>query len=385
MTAIGLLRGTRVLDLGSEALAYAGRVLAELGAEVILVEPPGGSPLRRVPPLVEGEDGTAVSAGFLAYAAGKRSVTIDEGCPDGRSRRDLLVASADIVLLGDPAGSGGPDLDERALRLVNDDLIAVSATGFGRTGVHRNWRGSDTVAWASSGLTFPLGDPDRPPVVAPLGLTNAVSSLNACMGALLALRARRARGSGQAVDISMQEAALSVSMEAGPQMAVEGLVPGRVPRARLAGLGVISGPNGTTVDIAAFLPGQWDSLAAWIAEILGMEEPLLDVFRGPVSVRAPYIEIINGWIAELLGHYTKHEFFLEAQRRGIPCGPVNGLVELLDDEHLRAAGAWEVHSVPGLPPFRLPRGPLSVDGVRSGPSSIPAVGEHNDVVLGSLG
>src|SRR5262249_5959134 len=163
------------------------------------------------------------------------------------------------------------------------------ATGFGRTGVRRNWRGSDTVAWASSGMTFSVGDPDRPPVVAPLGLTSAVTSLNACMGSLLALRARRMHGSGQMVDISMQEAVRSVSMEAGILQAVEGLVPRRVPRARMSGVGVLTASNGTTVDINAFLPTQWDALAAWIAEVLGIEEALLDVFRGPITVRVPYI------------------------------------------------------------------------------------------------
>jgi len=391
VTGIALLAGTRVLDFGAAPLAYAGRIFVELGAEVVLVEPPGGLALRAAPPLVPTGDGATVSATFCAYAVGKRSVTIDESTPEGRALRDRLVTTADVALVPtDPAEARRRGLDEPSLRALHDGLVVVSATPFGLTGPRRNWKGSDTTAWAASGLTYQLGDPDRPPVVAPLGLADAVTSLNAAMGAMLALRARArsAHHRGQLVDVSAQEAALSVMMEAGPQHAIEGQVPERVPRARMAGIGLYETADGA-VDVTAFLPPQWDALAAWIAEELGIDEATLDVFRGPITARVPFNDVINGWINELASRYDKQAFFLEAQRRGLPAGAVNEVGDLLHDHHLRAIGAWHSEDDDDEPraggvACRLPVGPLVVDGARAVGGPIPEPGAHDDEVLGPL-
>jgi benzylsuccinate CoA-transferase BbsE subunit len=379
---IDLLAGRRVLDFGNEAGAYAGRVFVELGADVILVEPPGGLALRNAEPLVELPHGGTVSATFLAYAAGKRSVTIDESDPEGLVQRARLLETADVALLPmdrDEACRRGLDPDR--LPELHPRLVVAAVTPFGLAGPRRAWLASDTTAWASSGLTAITGEADRPPVVAPLGLTNAVASLNAAMGALLAVRARRTLGHGQTVDVSMQEAVLSVSMEGGPQNALEGQAPVFAARARLPGVGLYEAADGG-VDLTAFLPTQWDALAAWIAEELGVEEATLDSFRGPVTVRMPFADVVHGWIGDLTSRYTKQAFFLEAQRRGIPAGPINDTADLLDDPHLVETGAWEARPAPDLPGFRLPCGPLTADGARPVAGSVPRPGEHNAEILG---
>jgi benzylsuccinate CoA-transferase BbsE subunit len=384
MPEISLLAGLRVLDFAAEPLAYAGRIFVELGAEVILVEPPGGAALRSAAPLVQSETGATVSSTFAAYAGGKRSVTIDETTAAGRALLARLIATADIALVpSDPQEAERRHLDERSLRALNERVIVTSATAFGLTGPRRHWRGSDATAWASTGMTFLMGDPDRPPVVPPVGLSNAVTSLNAAMGAMLALRSRRRSGRGQLVDVSMQEAVLSVSMEAGPQNALEGRVPQRVARARMPGMGLYDTDDGA-VDMGAFLPNQWDALAGWIAEELGVEEATLDVFQGGIMRRVPYLDLINEWSTELASRYTKQEFFLEAQRRGVPVGPINSATDLLHDVQLEATGAWQEQPHPDAPSFRLPRGPLVVDGATAGTGPIPAPGEHDAMVLGPL-
>jgi crotonobetainyl-CoA:carnitine CoA-transferase CaiB-like acyl-CoA transferase len=444
VTGRTLLSGLRVLDFAAEPLAYAGRIFVELGAEVILVEPPGGAPLRRSTPLVnteygeghgkdareqddredqqdredeqdregeqdredeqdrqdqqdrEGEQdreqerdrervGESVSATFFAYAAGKRSVTIDWGDPSERSLLDELLATADVALMpGDPVEAERLGLDEARLRSLHPSLVTVSATPFGLTGPRSSWRGSDATAWAASGINYLMGDADRPPVVAPVGLSNALTSLNAAMGALLAIRSERRHGGGQLVDISMQEAVLSASMEAGPQLVLEGRAVDRVPRVRLAGVGIFASSGGAAVDVNAFLPGQWDALADWIAIELGIEEAQLDVFRGGILERMTFTDLITTWIVELAGRYTKQEFFLEAQRRGIPCGPVNEAEDLAVDHQLNETHAWDQHPADEAPEFRLPRGPLAVDGQHPVAGAIPSVGEHNADILDPL-
>ena len=385
MTEPGLLDGMRVLDFAAEPLAHAGRVLAELGAEVILVEPPGGAALRRASPTTVADSGHEVSATFFAYAAGKRSVTIDPDDAGDRALLERLLASAQVVLV--PAERARVEelgLEESQLRSAHPSLVVVSATPFGLTGPRRDWAGSDATAWASSGINYLMGDADRPPVVAPVGLSNTLTSLNAAMGALLAVRSQRRGGTGQLVDISMQEAVLSASMEAGPQLALEGRAVDRVPRVRLAGVGIFASSDGEAVDINAFLPGQWDALADWIATELGIEEAKLEVFQGGIVERMPYTEMITNWIVELTSRYPKQEFFLEAQRRGIPCGAVNEASDLLIDHQLAETDGWDPHPAPEAPEFRLPRGPLTVDGQRPVAGSIPAVGEHNAEILDPL-
>lgn len=385
MTEPDLLAGIRVLDFAAEPLAYTGRIFVELGADVVLVEPPGGAPLRRSAPLVTTASGDTLSATFMAYAAGKRSVVIDRESSDDRSLLERLLATADVVLSPtEPFEGSDGTLDEVGLRSLDPSLVVVSATAFGLTGPRSSWRGSDATAWASSGMNHLMGDADRPPVVAPVGLSNALTSLNAAMGSLLALRSRRRTGRGQLVDISMQEAVLSASMEAGPQLALEGRPLGRVPRVRLPGVGIYDPPDGAAVDVNAFLPGQWDALADWIATDLGIEEARLEVFKGGIVSRMPYTELITTWILELAGRYSKQEFFLEAQRRGIPCGPLNEAGDLTADQQLAEVGAWDDHPATNAPDFRLPRGPLTVDGEHAVAGAVPSVGEHGAEILDPL-
>src|SRR6185437_2042390 len=185
-------RGLRVVDLSDDLLAMAGSVLSGFGAEVILVEPPGGGPAREVAPMAdrpdggtggaggEAEDGLGgdlgdgpgdgpgggmVSAHFLSTAAGKRSVTAAVDRPEGAALVRGLIARSDVLLCSaddDSLDRCGLGLAE--LMAANPRLIVASLTPFGRTGPLSRWRGSDLVAWAASGALTPIGDPDRRPL-----------------------------------------------------------------------------------------------------------------------------------------------------------------------------------------------------------------------------
>jgi benzylsuccinate CoA-transferase BbsE subunit len=376
-----MLAGIRVLDLGGEALARAGRVLVDLGADVVLVEPPTGSPARRVPPLVRTASGEDVSPHFLYTAAGKRSVTLDVDRGPGYDLFCRLLGTADIVLVtDDPATARRRRLGYETLRSLNDQLIVTSLTPFGTSGPRRHWRGSDLVAWASSGALVGIGDPDRRPVAPGGGLAFVAGSLNAVAGTVLALRARRRLGHGQLVDISLQEAVLSVTMESGPFFPLEGGMPRRVGPRRSAAQGLFPTSDGL-VELLPFMPGQWDALAEWISEDLGLEEARMDTFRGSVLVRVPFAALIDGWVEQLAARYTKQGFLIEAQRRGIPCGAVNEPADLLDDLHLAAVNGWVDGDHPSTGPLRWPRPPLRVDNTPMGTGAVPAAGQHNQAIF----
>ena len=379
----GMLDGVRVLDFSGEMLAYAGRMFADLGADVIFVEPPGGSPARGIPPLVP-VDGTEVSAHFLFMAAGKRSIVVDGDGAAGRNVVEELVAVADVALVHEDLDVvRAQRLEPATLRALNERLVVARVSAFGNTGPRRHWRGSDLVGWATSSSALQMGDADRRPVAPGGGLANTAGALNAAMGAMLALRARQRTGRGQEVDISQQEAVMSVAMEAGPLHTLEGAVQRRTGPRRMGAWGLFPVRDGL-VEIVPALPAQWDAVADWMHDELGVEEIKSDVFRGSELERMPFYDLIETWTLELCSRYDKQGFFLEAQRRHIPCGPVNNAGDLLEDAQLEAVGAWVDVEHPDAGTVRIPRGPVRFDGEPTGVGAVPGVGEHTDVILHEL-
>ena len=164
MTGLGLLDDVRVLDLAGEATAQAGRMLADLGGDVVLVESPDDPPSRRRPPLATTPSGEIASAHFTYTAAGKRSVTIDLAHPRGQTLFRQLVGVSDVLLTDAAVGEmEAIGLGYDALRTLHPGLVYTSVTPFGLTGPRRRWRGSDLVGWAASGAMPAIGDADRAP------------------------------------------------------------------------------------------------------------------------------------------------------------------------------------------------------------------------------
>jgi crotonobetainyl-CoA:carnitine CoA-transferase CaiB-like acyl-CoA transferase len=206
--AQSFLGGVRVLDLTDERGLMAGRILADLGADVVQVEPPTGSSARRVQPR---EPGASTSFFWQAYAANKRGVTADLDTPDGRQLvRDLALVADVIIESAGPGVLASHSLDWADLRAINPRLVYVSVTAFGRTGPKATLPAPDLVVWASSGALDKHRDGDRPPVRISLPQSYLHASADAAAGAQLALMARSATGRGQLVDISAQ-ASLTVA------------------------------------------------------------------------------------------------------------------------------------------------------------------------------
>ena len=201
------LTGRRVLDLADEQAVLCGRILADMGADVIKVEPPGGDSNRRIGPFWHDQPHPERSLWWFAYAAGKRSVTLDLESRDGRAIFTRLAQSADFVIESFPPGYlDGLGLGYADLERINSRVVLVSVSPFGQHGPHASYQGSDLVGLAMGGLMYTQGDADRSPLAFTAPQAALHGGAEAVAGAMFAHVHRERTGRGQHVDVSVQEA-----------------------------------------------------------------------------------------------------------------------------------------------------------------------------------
>ncbi|MCR9092726.1 MAG: CoA transferase [bacterium] len=376
----GALSHLRVLDATSASAAYAGKLLADLGADVIKVEPPGGDPARREAPL--GPDGTSLP--FRYENTNKRSLVLDLGRSEGAEAFRALARDADLVLEALPGdGLSGLGLGFEILSAENPRLVVTSLSGFGRTGPLAGLRSNDLVASALGGAMTSIGDPADPPVRLASHQADVITATNAAAASLVALHHAARSGRGQVVDVSSLETIAAITHIAGVGKWLEDDV---IPKRVGTGL-VASVPSGAyrckdgLVYLMVNRPAHWLALANWIHEVTGNEEVLMDVFHGPSSARLPYRELLDLFISDLTATLTVDEAYHEGQRRHIAFTPVQTAARLAKDPQLEARGFFvEIEdgaagtiAVPGAPyrpakqPWRQARG-------------LPAPDEHGEAV-----
>jgi benzylsuccinate CoA-transferase BbsE subunit len=199
----------RVLDLTEGGCLLGGRLLADLGADVIKIEPPGGSPSRIAPyykDIVDPEK----SLFWFAYNTNKRGITLDITKEEGRALFISLVVSADVVLESfEPGYLSSLKLGYSDLCRIKPDIILTSITPFGQEGPKAHFQGSDLTAWASGGYLYSCGTPDRAPVWISFPQSSLFGGAEGAIGSMMAIRHRQNTGEGQHVDVSLQECAVS--------------------------------------------------------------------------------------------------------------------------------------------------------------------------------
>lgn len=373
------LEGYRVIDLSEPLSAYGTRLLADLGAEVIRVEPPEGASIRTLPPFADGQ------GLFHAYMdAGKQSVRLDLDQEGDRERFASLLASADLLYDGtQPGYLARRGFDWERLQTLNPELIHLALTPFGQTGPYRDWKADNLSLWALSGMLQLTGYPDRRPIMPGARLSYYLVGANGAVAAVAALYAREETHRGQRIDISAHE--VMVSTAGNMLQQIEDLAPRRRTGSRAIG----AAPWGyfhcqdRLVCLLALFPAHWEILAAWIAEETGNGEALDGRFKGSAAVRYAHVDDVERLINSLTERYMADDFCVEAQRRGLPATPVNGIADILRDPQLQAVDYWQRQEHPGLgeviwpgPPYRLSETPARMRG------SAPALGEHDDVVFG---
>jgi len=378
------LCGRRVLDLADASGAYCGKLMADMGADVIKVERPGGDPARRIPPFWRDEPGDDTSFSFLYTNTSKRGITLDLLRPEGQELLLQLAEKAEVVVeTFAPGEMDALGLGYEALHQRNPRLVLTSITGFGQTGPQSDYRSSDLIASALGGALYVTGEESDPPVTLAGSQAHVTACTFAASSALIALLHAARTGCGQHVDISVQETMTAMTHICGVG---KWLDDGILPKRRGTGL-FASVPSGAypckdgLVYLMVNRPHHWKALAEWIHEETGNEEVLDPMFEGPSSRRQEYRELIDLFVSELTARLTVDEAYHEGQRRHIAFTPVNTAEAVTRDQHLAAREYFVPVEHPGAstlpypgPPYRHTRTPWALR------SPAPRVGEHNDAV-----
>jgi len=377
-----------VLDLAGEIGAYCTKLLADLGARVVHVEPPSGDALRTKGPFYHGQVSPETSLRHFQYNTSKESLTLDLTRPEGTALLRSLAARADVLVEGYPPGYlPGIGLGYDVLSAANPGLIMASITPYGQTGAHRNAAATDLTSVAMGGLLALNGFPEDPPNAPPGLQGHHLASLAAAAGVTMAVCARDLdpEGRGDYLDISMQEAVAISIIQTGSAgfYTIDGVVPKR------SGYGTVSGRGRSTYLCGdgkwiSFVipPPFWDNFFAWLAEegLLGDLASLLPTEPGWFLADMPPIRAA---IEQLALRHDRDALFHEGQRRRLLVMPVNTVEDLCADEHLQARGYFVPVEHPALgdtltypgAPFVLSETPWRIA------HAAPTLGEHTVRIL----
>jgi crotonobetainyl-CoA:carnitine CoA-transferase CaiB-like acyl-CoA transferase len=361
------LRGLRVLDLTHGAAESCGRYLADLGADVVLVEPPGGT-VGRADPIT-----------FGLRNANKRGIVIDPADPAAVARLVALAGEADIVVESLPrALATSTGITPEALLARHPGLVIVSVTDFGRTGPYADWVATDATLAAFGGVLSRSGLPGESPLLPPAGIVEQTVSVHAAWAALVAYVKRRQTGEGELVDVSAFEA---VVHGFDPGFGTQGsAAAGRketFPRGRpdaAAYYPVFPCADGH-VRIALLAPRQWGAMFSWLGEPAEFADPKY----AHIAVRFEASDRLHPLIAALFADTPRAELVAEGTKRGIPIAAVLSPAEVLTADHFAESGALVDAEIADGLTARVPSGYVSIDGERAGlRHRAPRVGEHND-------
>jgi crotonobetainyl-CoA:carnitine CoA-transferase CaiB-like acyl-CoA transferase len=382
------LADVRILDLTQATAGPFGvMLLADLGAEVIKIERPGGSDIsHEFGPFIENERGR-VAAGYLRYARNRKSLTLDLKHPRGKEIFLRLVGVADAVV-----SNFGVRTMERlglgwdALRAANPAIIYATVSGFGHPDVlpsrYADWPAYDNVAQAMGGMMDLTGDPDGPPTECGIIVCDMIPSLQMAIGLLAALRERDRTGQGQRVDVAMYDAAVSLLAPQIVPYFFTGKMPTRGPKSWVCPYGVFRVRDGW-VTVAASSNAQWERLA----RLLGRDDWLSDPrLKTGESRRQHYAAVIAPVLEPWLAARTRDEVVSLLLGQNIPVGPVHTIADIVNDPGLveRNMLVEIAHPVAGR--YRAPGNPIKLSNHIPEPPFLPppAIGEHTEELLASL-
>jgi crotonobetainyl-CoA:carnitine CoA-transferase CaiB-like acyl-CoA transferase len=398
------LQPYRVLDLTGAIGWVCGKLLADLGADVIKVEPPAGDPDRRRGPFYHNTPHPERSLAWFAHNTNKRGITLNADSADGQALLRTLAQQADFVVESFPPGFlEARHISFRHLSVMNPRLIWTAITPFGQTGPYATYGATDLIGMAMGGLLYVCGDPDRPPVRMGPAQAYLQAGLHAAVATLLAQQHRARTGEGQYIDVSMQQALTWAIIPTRQYWDLNRMITERGGPARAFGdqLRRIIFPcqDGYVAVMGVMHAREWGPMVAWLASAAMAEDLIDDAWRILVDHAGPSAFTQAALSAEEWAHvyavltqfflkHTQAELWAEAQRRRITLFPVATSRDLLEHPQLQATGFFvpvphpelgETLGYPGAPyhlsatPWRLRR-------------RAPLIGEHNEEIYsGELG
>ena len=363
------------MDLTGLSGQLCGRILADLGMDVIKIEPPGGDPVRNLGPFVTSPDGKQLSTVFAHLNAGKASKVMDLDQEPDREAFKKMVESADVVLESfQPGELASKGLAYSQLSAINPGIVMASITAFGQTGPKKNYSYNDLVALAESGFLYISGDPSLAPCRPPETQAYYFASLFATAGVLAALYRRQHTAHGDHVDATMQETLAThehiIRLYANEQQILmrAGSQHGSVAPAK-----IFPCKNGfiylyvTRQHWKLFLemwkdhPAQFDG-KDWLNNLY----------------RRAHADQLNPAIEAFVSQYTMAEITELLQAQGIPCVPVNTPLGFANDEHVRSRGFMVDVNHAGFGPSKQAAAPFVIDGARLPVGSVPALDGWHD-------
>lgn len=372
-----LIRGLRVLDLADEKASFCSKLLADMGAFVIKVEKPGGDPARKIGPFLGESDNPNKSLSFLYNNTNKLGITLDLEQREGREIFLRLAKGFDVVVETFPPGHlERLDLGFEILREINPGLVLVSVTGFGQTGPRKSYKSSDLVASAFGGQMYVTGSPSSYPLKHHGHQSYLAASLYAATGILLALRRRRRNGTGEHIDISIQETVTATLEHVMVRYFSEKVTPKRMGSLFWNQLFHISPCKDGFIQLTLF--EKWETLVEWM-DSEGMSEDLRDGSWKDEEYRLRHLDHIIEVLERWTKTHTTNELFELGQLMGFPWAPVHTPKEILESPHLREREFFVDTEHPetetSLKYARLPyrfSPPMSTAGKRG-----PLIGEDN--------
>ena len=407
-----LLGDIRVLDLADQKGVYCTKLLADLGADTIKIEKPGGDPMRHIGPFFHDEPDPEKSLYWFQFNTSKRGITLNLETADGREILKKLVGTADVMVETFPPGYlDKMGLGYSVLKEINPGLVLTSITPFGQTGPYRDFKASDLIAQAMGGLMYLAGLLEDPPHKLHGSQAYHSASVQAAVGTVMALYARELTGRGQQVDVSMQESVLMSQETAIQSYDLRKVVRRRVSAETrvIPGVGLYPCKDGYIWSwVLAGAGVGWDVVNDWLDSegmaadlkeqkweetfrLMGDLQALLAIATDPEALEAHLTETahINEVLSEFIMSHTKREIYKAAASRRIMMVPVQSPKDLLESPQLEALGYFvDVEhpelgvslKYPGAPCYHISDAPWRIS------KRPPLIGEHNfEIYEGELG
>jgi crotonobetainyl-CoA:carnitine CoA-transferase CaiB-like acyl-CoA transferase len=396
ITQGNLLSGYRALDLTDEKGMMCCKILADLGMEVIKVEPPGGDPARNIGPFYQNQPDPQKSLYWFALNVNKRGITLNLKTEDGRQIFKRLAQKVDLIIESFPVGFlGSLGLSYSELSQVNSQIILTSITGFGQTGPYKDFKAPDIVCMAMGGEMILLGSPDHPPVrigVPQVYLHAGGEAAGACLAALWH---REMSGEGQYIDVAAQPCVAWLGFYSQGLWEFNRMISHRQGGRRTGGKGVTYSFLYPCADgFVSFSPlgGETRGVAQKTLVEWMDKEGLADDFiknidwvsQSPTRESNEISEKVTQVFTRFFRTKTKKELFDFAIQNGVLLAPIYTVEDILKSEHFRARGFWvdvehpELNTTITYPGFNCsfggnPRGVIK---------RAPLIGEHNSEILG---